>query len=118
MAHFLLSAHSSAGVREPVSEEEMRRSFEEIGRLEAEMRAEGAFVFGGRLQDPDGAKVVRPAPGRVRMTDGPFAESKEFLGGFYIIEAADLDTALEWASRVTHTISAPIEVRPFAGVST
>jgi len=59
--------------------------------------------------------VVRMAGGEMVTTDGPFVESKEHLGGFYIVQAPDLDGALTWASRVTDAIKAPIEVRPFAG---
>ena len=73
----------------------------------------GAWLFTGRLHEPDTATVVRISGGEVLTTDGPFAESKEHLGGFYIIEAKDLDAALGWASKVTRAINAPIEVRPF-----
>ncbi len=59
------------------------------------------------------SRVVRPSNGRVRAIDGPYAETKEQLGGFYIIEASDLDAAMEWASKVTLAIDTPIEVRPF-----
>jgi hypothetical protein len=71
------------------------------------------LVFSGRLHEPDSATVVRVSDGEVLTTDGPFVESKEHLGGFYIIEAEDLDAALGWASKVTAAIKAPIEVRPF-----
>ena len=67
------------------------------------------------MHGPDSATVVRVSDGKVVTTDGPFAESKEHLGGFYIIQAEDLDAALAWASRVTNAIKVPIEVRPFAG---
>jgi hypothetical protein len=77
------------------------------------MTAAGAWVFGGRLHEPDTATVVRKSGGEVLTTDGPFAESKEHLGGFYIIAADDLDAALGWASKVSGLIGAPIEVRPF-----
>ena len=83
-------------------------------RLKAELQSAGAWVFSGRLHDADTATVVRVSGGEVLTTDGPFVEAEEHLGGFYIIEAADLDTALDWASKVTRTISAPIEVWPFA----
>lgn len=63
---------------------------------------------------PDTATVVRIADGDLLTTDGPFAESRDHLGGFYIIESADLDAALGWAAKVTAAIHAPIEVRPFA----
>jgi hypothetical protein len=78
------------------------------------MKSAGAWVFSGRLHEPDTATVVRQSDGDVLTTDGPFVESKEHLGGFYIIEAEDLDAALSWASKVTEVIKTPIEVRPFA----
>jgi hypothetical protein len=116
MPHYLLSVHSVEGeVRDPMSDEEMRQSHQQLGALEQEMKSAGAWVFSGRLHEPDTATVVRSSGGEVVTTDGPFVESKEHLGGFYIIQAADLDAALGWASKVTTAIKAPIEVRPFAG---
>jgi hypothetical protein len=115
MPHYLLSAFTVEGeAREPMTDERMQQSWQQIGALEAEMKSAGAWVFSGRLHDPDTATVVRPSGGEVLTTDGPFVEAKEHLGGFYIIEAADLDAALAWASQVTRVISAPIEVWPFA----
>ena len=115
MAKYLLSVHSAEGVaRDPMGPEEMQKMMEQVGRLEAEMKSAGAWVFGGRLHEPDTATVVRITDGEPLTTDGPFAESKEHLGGFYIIDADDLDAALAWASRVTDAIKAPIEVRPFS----
>ena len=69
------------------------------------MKSTGAWLFGGALNDPDTATVVRVSDGEVLTTDGPFAESKEHLGGFYIIEADDLDGALVWASKTTAAVS-------------
>jgi hypothetical protein len=116
MGHYLLSVHSVAGeVREPMTDQEMRQSHQQLGVLEQEMRSTGAWVFSGRLHEPDTATVVRMSAGEVVTTDGPFVESKEHLGGFYIIQASDLDAALAWASRVTAAVKVPIEVRPFAG---
>jgi hypothetical protein len=115
MSQYLLSVHSVAGeVRAPMTDEEMQQFFTQIRALEEEMRAGGVWVFGGRLHEPDTATVVRMSEGQVLTTDGPFAESKEHLGGFYIIEAEDLDAALAWASKTTAIVGAPIEVRPFA----
>jgi hypothetical protein len=115
MAHYLLSAHSGAGEdRAPMTAEDIERVTTQVTDLEEEMRAAGAWVFTGRLHGPDTATVVRLSGGEVLMTDGPFLESKEHLGGFYIIEAADLDAALGWASKVTALIGSPIEVRPFS----
>jgi hypothetical protein len=116
MAHYLLSVHSVEGeVREPMTDEEMAQSHQQLGILEQDMKSAGAWVVSGRLHQPSTAPVVRMSDGEVLTTDGPFVESKEHLGGFYVIEAEDLDAALVWASRVTDAIKAPIEVRPFAG---
>jgi hypothetical protein len=116
MAHYLLSVHSVEGqAREPMTDEGMAQSHKQLGVLEQEMKAAGAWVSSGRLHDPATATVVRMTGGEVVTTDGPFVESKEHLGGFYIIQVEDLDGALAWASRVTGAIRVPIEVRPFAG---
>jgi hypothetical protein len=116
MTHYLLSVHSVQGeVRDPMTDEEMQQSHQQVHVLEQEMKSAGAWVFSGRLHEPDTATVVRMSAGELVTTDGPFVESKEHLGGFYIIQAADLDAALAWASKVTGAIRAPIEVRPFAG---
>jgi hypothetical protein len=113
MAKYLLSVHSVEGeARDPMSEEEMRQFMERVGVLEEEMKSV-AWVFGGALHGPDTATVVRISDGEVLTTDGPFAESKEHLGGFYLIEAEDLDTALARASKTTAAVKKPIEVRPF-----
>src|SRR6266536_5587192 len=114
MTQYLLSVHSVEGeAREPMTEEEMRQFMERVGILEEQMKSAGAWVFSGRLHDPDTSTVVRVSEGEVLTTDGPFAESKEHLGGFYIIEAEDLDAALAWASKVTGAITKPIDIRPF-----
>jgi hypothetical protein len=114
MATYMLSVHSgNNGSRERMTDEEMQRGWQQIIQLEADMRAADALRFSGRLEAPDQARVVRPSRGRVRMTDGPFAETKEHLGGFYIVEAPDIGAALNWASKVTAVINTPIEVRAF-----
>jgi hypothetical protein len=116
MTHYLLSVHSVQGeTGEPMTDEERQQSHKQLGVLEQEMKSTGAWVFSGRLHQPDTATVVRMSGAEVVTTDGPFVESKEHLGGFYVIQAADLDAALGWASRVTAAIKVPIEVRPFAG---
>ncbi len=114
MAQYLLSVHSVEGeVGDPMTDEEMQRSWKQIQVLNEEMKASGAWVFAGRLTEADTATVVRMSGSEVLTTDGPFAESKEHLGGFYIIEAPDLDAALAWASKATAAVRQPIEVRPF-----
>lgn len=117
MAKYLLSAGGGGTGGEPMTEEQMRTAYEPIQAVEEEMKAAGAWYFSGRLHDADTATVVRVVDGDVLTTDGPFAESKEHLGGFYIIEAADLDDALRWASKVTAVVGKPIEVRAFAGTA-
>ena len=115
MGQYMLSVHSVEGeVRDPMTDEEMRQSYQQLGILEEEMKSVGAWVFSGRLHEPDTATVVRLSGGEVVTTDGPFVESREHLGGLYIIQAADLDAALTWASKVTAAIKVPIELRPFA----
>src|SRR6266571_1135163 len=95
MTQYLLSVHSVEGeARDPMTDEVMRQFMERVGVLEEEMKSAGAWLFGGALHEPDTATVVRVSDGEVLTTDGPFAESKEHLGGFYIIEAEDLDAAL------------------------
>jgi hypothetical protein len=114
MTQYLLSVHSVEGaVGEPMTDDQMQLSYGQVNALEGEMKSSGAWVFGGRLHEPDTATVVRVSNGEVLTTDGPFAESKEHLGGFYIIEAEDLDAAVAWASKVTACVMQPIEVRPF-----
>ncbi len=114
MTQYLLSTHSVEGqTRPPMTPEEMEQSFQRILALEAQMKSAGAYVFGGGLHGVDTSTVVRVTDGRVLMTDGPFAESKEQLAGIYIVEADDLDAALAWASRTAALIGQPIEVRPF-----
>src|SRR5437667_9308380 len=118
MAQYLLSVHSVEGeIDPPMTDEEMQQSWKQIQVLNEELKSAGAWVFGGALHEPDTATVVRISDGEVLTSDGPFAESKEHLGGFYIIEAEDLDAALVWASKTTAAVSKPIEVRPFRHVS-
>jgi hypothetical protein len=118
MTRYMLSVHSCEGeVRPPMSAEEMQQAWQQVGILEAEMKSTGTWVFSGRLHEAETATVVRVANGEILTTDGPFVEAREHLGGFYIINAEDLDAALGWAAKVTRCIGEPIEVRPFAGTS-
>ncbi len=77
-----------------------------------EMRTAGALVLTAGLGPPSKASVVRPKDGRTLVTDGPFAETKEFLGGFSIVDAPDLDAAIAWARKLAGATTLPIEVRP------
>jgi hypothetical protein len=114
MPQYLLSAHTVEGPpREPMTDEEMKNVSMRVRALEDEMKSAGAWVFGGRLHQPGAATVVRVSDGEVLTTDGPFAETKEHLGGFYIIEAEDLSAALSWASKTAECVNTAIEVRSF-----
>jgi hypothetical protein len=115
MTQYLLSVHSVDGeARDPMTDEEIQRSWKQIQVLNEELKSAGAWVFSGRLHEPDTATVVRISDGEAVTTDGPFVEAREHLGGFYIIQAEDLDAALVWASKTTAAVGKPIEVRPFA----
>ncbi len=84
MTRYMLSVHTADGApRVPPSAEEMQHSWQQIGALEAEMKSSGAWVFSGRLHEPDTATVVRVDNGDILTTDGPFVETREHLGGFY-----------------------------------
>jgi hypothetical protein len=80
--------------------------------LNREMRAAGAWVFAAGLHPPGTATVVKAQAGEYLITDGPFTEAKEHIGGFTIIRAADLDAALEWGSKLARATTLPVEVRP------
>jgi len=88
-----------------------------IGRnIEAfheELKSAGAWVFAGGLDSPASATVLRMKGEQPLMTDGPFAEGKEYVGGFCIVRAEDLDAALGWARKCAQATTLPIEVRPF-----
>jgi hypothetical protein len=115
MSQYLLSTYTVEGEvpGAPRTPEEMQAFMQRVAALEAEMEASGTFVFGGALHGPDATTVVRVRDGDLVMTDGPFVEAKEHIGGFYIINADDLDAALAWAGKVVDATNHPIEVRPF-----
>ena len=112
MKQYLLAVHGVAG-SEPLSAEETQQAFRDVDAFNQELQAAGAWVFAGGLCPPDTATVVRVHDGEVLTTDGPFAETKEQLGGFWVITAADLDAALAWAGKGAAACRNPVEVRPF-----
>ncbi len=109
-----MSVHNVKGAT-PLPDAEMLQSFADVGAFNDELIAAGSFVFAGGLNADvrSSAKVVRPVSGSVVITDGPFAETKESLGGFWIIEADSLSTALEWAAKGAVACRKEVEVRPF-----
>jgi hypothetical protein len=114
MTQYLLSVHMVEGEPLP-SDEEMAKIFHDVDVFNQKVRDKGAWVFGGGLQPVETATVVRQEKGEMIVTDGPFAEAKEHIGGFWIIEAPDLDAALVWAKEASVACAGPVEVRPFQG---
>jgi hypothetical protein len=112
MKQYLLAVHMVEGQDRP-SEDEIQQAYKDVDTLNAEIQAEGAWVFGGGLHPADTATVVRIRDDEVVTTDGPFPEAKEQLGGFWVIKAADLDEALAWAAKASRACRNPVEVRPF-----
>ena len=114
MTEYLLAVHMVEGEEEPPAEV-TAQAYKDVDALNTEIQKAGAWVFAGGLHPADTATVVRIANGEVLTTDGPFAETKEQLGGFWVIKAADLDAALAWAAKAAEACKAPVEVRPFQG---
>jgi hypothetical protein len=114
MKQYLLAVYSAEAAGEDApSAEEMQRAFEEVAKFNTEVEAAGAWVFAGGLHPSSTATVVRAQGGKVITTDGPYAETKEQIGGFWVIRAADLDAALDWAAKGSAACGWPVEVRPF-----
>ena len=110
MTRYMLSIYQPVG--DPPPPEVLEPIMRELEAVNEEMHAAGAWVFAAGLHDPSTATVLRAREGDVLVTDGPFAEGKEHLGGFTIIEAPDLDAALGWGRKVARALTLPIEVRP------
>lgn len=117
MTQYMLSVHHLGpdDAAFQMSDEDMQATFKAVDAFNAELQAADAMVFGGGLEMPDTATVVRAHEGDTLVTDGPFLETKEFLGGFWVIEAADLDAALAIAERASAACRGAVEVRPFQG---
>jgi hypothetical protein len=113
MTQYLLSVWHSPDNPVPTDPAVMQQAFEQVDAFNADLQGAGAWVFAGGLHEPTSATVVRATDGDPIMTDGPFAETKEQLGGFWIITAPDLDAALAWAAKGSTACMAPVEVRPF-----
>ena len=114
MKQYLLAVHMAEGEPAP-PEEQMQQTYKAVDAFNAELQSAGAWVFAGGLHPPETATVVRSRSGQVVTTDGPFAETKEQLVGFWVITAPDLDATLAWAAKGSEACGAPVEVRPFQG---
>ena len=112
MNTYLLSVHGAADFEMP-ADFDVEKVYAQVEALNEEIKAAGAWVFAGGLHPADTATVVRSEGGEIVTTDGPYLESKEHLGGFWVIKAVDLDAALAWAKKATVACAGPVEVRPF-----
>lgn len=112
MTQYMLSVFDTPEAEE-LSPEDIERLYADVEAVNVQIREAGAWVFGGGLEPADTATVVNVSNDATVMTDGPFAETKEQIGGFWIIEAADLDEALDWAAKATRACRGAVEVRPF-----
>ena len=112
MAQYLLTVVEPTGAGEP-EPEALEQIMKDVGAVDTAMRDTGVWVFAGGLYPPTSATVLRPSGADVLLTDGPFAEGKEHVGGFSIIDVDDLDAALDWGRQLARATTLPIEVRPF-----
>jgi hypothetical protein len=109
VARYLLSVYQPDGAQPPPPA--LEKIMKKVALVRREMQSAGVLVLTAGLAPPAKASVVRPRDGRYLVTDGPFAETKEFLGGFTIVETSDLDAALAWARKLAGATTLPIEVR-------
>lgn len=119
MTQYFVSVHHDEAAQATLAAmapEDVQSMFEAVGAFNDELREKGAWVFAGGLEPIEASTCVDATgePGSAAiLTDGPFAESKEHMGGFWIIEAADLDAALVWAAKGSRACGSKVEVRPF-----
>ena len=112
MKQYLLSVHHVEGEPTPAPDV-LQAMYAQVEEFNESLRQSGAWVFAGGLHPVESATTVRFTDGRTMVTDGPFAETKEHLGGFWVVQAEDLDTALELAQRGAAACQGDVEVRPF-----
>jgi len=116
MAQYLVAIHHPDDYDPSVEGEAMAR---DIDALNDEMVAAGARLFVGGLSPARNARSLRAQPdGKVLITDGPYVETKEHIGGFWVLEAANLDDALAWGRKAAVACRAPVEVREFLAMPT
>jgi hypothetical protein len=112
MKHYLLSIYQPPGELPPG---DLKTIMADVQEVDEELRAVGAWVFSGGLHPPETATVLRRHDSELTMTDGPFIEAKEHIGGLTIIAVPDLDAALAWGGKLSAATTLPVEVRPFQG---
>jgi hypothetical protein len=112
---FVALIHADEAGWEALSPEQQAAVYAEYSALEREMRAAGVIAGGAELAPSDTATTVRVRDGETLVTDGPFAELKEALGGYYVLECDSLEEACAWAARIPAARTGAIEVRPVGG---
>ncbi len=112
MTQYLLSVPGSVDDEMP-ADDVIQEMYATVERFNQKVRDAGKWVFAGGLEPITTATVVDATGDKPTVTDGPYSEAKEFLGGFWVIEAADLDEALQWAKEGSAACGGPVEVRPF-----
>jgi hypothetical protein len=115
MSQYLLSVWHDEDYVVDFASEEAQQNVARVGAFNDKIIEAGIWVFAGGLQPASSATVVRPSGGQISMTDGPYAESKEQMGGFWVLEVPDFDAALELAKEAAEACGGPVEVRPFQG---
>ena len=115
MPQYLVSVWHDDEYVQDFSTPDAQRRVARVGAFNDELQKAGAWVFGAGLYPASSATVVRSSAGDVSMTDGPYAETKEQMGGFWMIEAPNLEAALEWAGKASAACEGPVEVRPAEG---
>lgn len=115
MPQYLMSVWHDDTYEVDFSSPDAQRRVANVGAFNNELEQAGAWVFAAGLHPASSATVVRSSAGEVSMTDGPYAETKEQMGGFWVIEASDLDSALDWAGKAAAASEGPVEVRPTEG---
>jgi hypothetical protein len=114
--HYLLLIYDESGAYDSLTSEEREALYAEYGRLSGDLVAHGAFVGANQLEPVSTARTVRVRNGERMVTDGPFTETKETLGGYYLIDVASMEEALDWAARIPSARFGPVEVRPVRGM--
>ena len=115
MSQYLLSVWHDEDYVVDFASDEAQQNVARVGAFNDKIIEAGIWVFAGGLQPASSATVVRPSGGQISMTDGPYAESKEQMGGFWVLEVPDFDAALELAKEAAAACGGPVEVRPFQG---
>jgi len=114
MTQYLISVPHVAGDEGfPTDPAELQKIFDDVDAFNQKVKDAGAWVFAGGLTPIEAATCVDNTNDQNLVTDGPFAESKEYLGGFWVIEAPDLDAALKWAAEGSKACAGKVELRPF-----